>query len=255
MPTRKREKGEFCWFNLMTPNAEEARGFWGELFGWRFEPMGNGGHTLLLGEQPIGALFPNEMPGAPKTPPMIGIMIKVDDAERAAARVVELGGSSKSVMDIFGNLRMAPSNAPDGAHFDVWESKAMHGTEVDGELHGAPLWIENVTDDVARASRFYGELFGWTPQKMSNGGFDYTVMNVGNRGVAGMMPIGPEMAGMKPDWVVYFNSRNADETAALAQRLGGKVCQPVFDIEGVGRIGGICSPQGVNFAILTPRPR
>jgi predicted enzyme related to lactoylglutathione lyase len=30
------EPGTFCWVDLATPNSEDAKGFYGSLFGWEF---------------------------------------------------------------------------------------------------------------------------------------------------------------------------------------------------------------------------
>ena len=63
------------------------------------------------------------------------------------------------------------------------------GTDVDRTRHGAPSWFETLTTDVDRATEFYSGLFGWTPEVMPMPGAAYTTFKLGDRHVAGMMPI------------------------------------------------------------------
>lgn len=255
MTTRLRNPGELCWFNLMSPQPAAGRGFFGELFGWTYSDIPNLGHTIHLGPHKIGAFFDVVLPGAPATPPMIGILIKVADADATAKKVAALGGTVvRPPFDIFGNLRMAVLTDPLGTSFDVWESKREQGTDVDPSLHGAPIWIENVTTDVPRARRFYQELFGWAIEVMHPPGMEYTVVKAGNEGVGGIMERRPDMGDVLPFWTLYFNSRNADETVRKAERMGGKICMPVTAVPNVGKIAAITSPQGVNFCIIQPNP-
>jgi predicted enzyme related to lactoylglutathione lyase len=194
MTTRMRSTGEFCWFNLMTPQPAEARGFFGELFGWTYSEIPNVGHTVHLGGHKIGGFFENLAPDGRKIDAHIGIMIKVDNADSAVIRAAAHGGSARPPFDVMGNLRMAVCTDPSGAMLDFWESKTEHGTDVDAALHGAPCWIELLTDDVDRATKFYGGLFGWTTEKMHPPGMEYTVFKRGTDGVGGAFQITPEMA-------------------------------------------------------------
>ena len=60
----------------------------------------------------------------------------------------------------------------------------------------------------------------------------------------------PQMGEMRPHWGTYFTVTDVDETAREAGRLGAAICVPPHDIPGVGRIGGITSPQGVTFYVI-----
>jgi predicted enzyme related to lactoylglutathione lyase len=251
MATRVREPGEFCWFNMLTPRPPEARAFFNELFGWTYSEIPELGDTVLIDGRPAGGLF--DLHGE-RTPPgtlaHIGVMVKVDSADAAAARVRALGGEAREPFDILGDLRMAVCSDPEGASFDLWESKQAHGTEVDGRLHGAPGWFELVTHNDERSGEFYSRLFGWQRELMPSPFIRYTTFKQGSSFIAGMMQATPEMAGMRPSWVTYFTVDDADKTARLATALGASVCIPPTDIPGVGRFCGITSPQGVGFCVI-----
>jgi predicted enzyme related to lactoylglutathione lyase len=146
---------------------------------------------------------------------------------------------------------MAVCRDPNGAEFDIWESKKGQGTDVDTSLHGAPSWFENLASDVARGIRFYSQVFGWNAAAKPMPGFEYTTFERGGGLVAGMMPILPEMGSLRPFWDVYFTVKDVVETARLAVELGGTLTVPVQEVPGVGRFCGVTSPQGVNFSAIT----
>jgi predicted enzyme related to lactoylglutathione lyase len=178
-------------------------------------------------------------------------MVKVESADATARRVTELGGKAMPPFDVFDAGRMAVCFDPDGANIDVWEPKAQPGTDVDPTVHGAPSWFEVTAADVPRATAFYSRLFGWQPQAMPVFNFTYTTFSLGADQVAGMMPILPEMAGMKPAWSVYFTVTDTDAVVRNARTLGGSVFLEPHDIPDVGRSAGIASPQGVAFYVIT----
>jgi len=251
MATGTRKTGEFCWINMLTPQPAEARAFFGKVLGWTYVEMPGIGHRVQVGGHDIGGLFdlagPNTPPG---TPPLIGVMVKVDSADAAGEKVTSLGGTAKPAFDIMDQGRMAVCFDPNGAEFDVWEPRKGPGTDVDSNLHGAPTWFETMTTDVDRAVTFYSGLFGWTAGVMPMPGFTYTTFKHGGADVAGMMQITPEMGKVRPHWGTYFTVKDADETAREAVKLGAKLCLPVRDIPGIGRFGGITSPQGVTFYVI-----
>ena len=251
MASGTRKTGEFCWFNMLTPHPAEAREFFGRLLGWTYAEIPGIGHRVQVGGRDVGGIFdlagPNTPPG---TPPLIGVMVKVDSAQAAVAKVNALGGKAKPAFDIMDQGRMAVCFDPNGAEFDVWEPKASPGTEVDSTLRGAPSWCETLTTDVARATAFYSGLFGWTPEVMETPGLNYTVFKQGTESVAGMLEISPQMGNIPPHWAVYFTVRNADETLRDALDLGAKICMTLKEAPGVGRFCGITSPQGVAFNVI-----
>jgi predicted enzyme related to lactoylglutathione lyase len=251
MATGMRNAGEFCWINMITPDPDAARAFFGTLLGWTYVEIPGMGHRMQVDGHDIGGLFdlasPNTPPG---TPPHIGVMVKVDSANATVEKVAALGGKALPAFDILDQGRMAVCFDPNGAPFDVWEPKKSHGMDADSTRHGAPSWFETMTSDVARATPFYAALFGWTPEVMAMPGGEYTTFRKDANYVAGMMRIAPEMGEMTPHWGVYFTVTDVDATAQEAQRLGATICVPVQDIPGVGRFGGIESPQGVFFYVI-----
>ena len=248
MASGVRKTGEFCWINVLTPEPKAARDFFRKLLGWQYSMIPAIGHRIRVDGHDIGGLFDLDSPQTPKgTPPHIGVMVKVDDADAIAANVAQLGGRALPPFDILFQGRMAVCFDVNGANFHVWQPKAGPGTDVDSSSVGAPSWFETVTTDVARARAFYGSLFGWTAETMDMDEFQYTTFKQGDDHVAGMMPIVPAMGDVPPHWAVYFTVADADATARLATELGATLVVPPTDVPNVGRCCGIRSPQGVVF--------
>ena len=253
MATRVRKAGEFCWINLMTPNPAEAMGFFDAVLGWSFFEMPGIGHGMRVDGHNIGGFFDSDGPNAPPgMSPTIGVMVKVDDANATAEKVTLLGGTARPAFDVGEQGRMAVCFDPNGGEFDIWEPKKMPGSDADPSLHGAPSWSEAMTTDVARASAFYTDLFGWTSETRPMSGMEYTVFKLGETDVAGLMPVPHE--AIPPHWGTYFTVDDADETARLAKERGGKVFVPPMDIAGIGRFSGLISPQGVRFYVISSPP-
>jgi hypothetical protein len=251
MPTRA--IGDFCWINMLTSDVADAREFFGKLLGWTYAPMGDMGDRIQVGGRDVGGMFDLAHPSTPQgTAPMIGVMVKVKDADATSAKIAALGGSARPAFDILDSGRMAVCHDPNGAQFDLWQPNKMHGFDIDPGLHGAPSWFETLTTDTAGATRFYSSLFGWTAGSMPlPGGEAYTDFKLGGNFVAGLMRITAEMGEVRPHWGVYFTVDDVDQTEALAGELGATIDVPSTDIEGVGRFCGMTSPQGVTFYAIT----
>ena len=251
MATRNRNVGEFCWFNMLTPAPADAREYYRKLLGWTYVELPGMGHLVQVGGRDVGGLWdlngPNTPPG---TKAQIGIMIKVDSADAAGAKVTSLGGKSMPAFDVMDKGRMVVCFDPNGAEFDVWESKASHGTVVDPTLHGAPSWIETMTTDAKRATAFYSGLFGWTSEVMNNTGLEYTVFKQGTEPVAGMLQITPQMGNIPSHWLTYFTVSDIEKSLHEAVELGSKLCMTMKEAPGVGRFCALSSPQGVMFYLV-----
>jgi len=110
--------------------------------------------------------------------------------------------------------------------------------------------VDLYTSDPDTSRAFYNQLFGWTAEEMQMPDMQYTTFKLGDAYVAGMMQITPQMGNLAPHWATYFTVKDADETARVAVKLGGKICVPLKDIPGIGRFCGITSPQGVTFYVI-----
>lgn len=246
-----RKVGEFCWFNMLTPDPGSARTFFAAALGWTFMEIPQG-HIVLVDGHMVGGLFDLNSPHTPPgLPPAIGVMVKVDNADAVAQRAQGLGGRSKPGLDIGDQGRTAECFDPAGAEFDLWQPGRNAGTDVDTNTHGAPSWFELLTTDTASAERFYTSLFGWTANAVPMGPSVYTTFSLDGAFVGGMMAVTPEMGAVPPHWATYFTVDDVDRAVEQATAAGGAVVLAPHDIAGVGRIAGLRSPQGVIFWVIT----
>ena len=127
---------------------------------------------------------------------------------------------------------------------------------IDRHPPGAFCWIELATSDQAAAKTFYSALFGWTANDMPMGPSDfYTIFRLDGRDAAAGYTIRPEdrAQGVPPHWMMYIAVQSADETAARAGRLGGKIIAPPFDVFEAGRMALIADPAGAMFSLWQPK--
>jgi len=89
------QPGAFSWCELITPDVDAARQFYGPLFGWTLKdgPMGNVPYTVIeAGGREIGGMAPPP-PSQAAMPPTWGVYITVDDVDAVAEQAVALGGA------------------------------------------------------------------------------------------------------------------------------------------------------------------
>jgi uncharacterized protein len=193
MPIGTRNPGEFCWFNILTPQPALACEFFSRVLGWTYAEIPGMGHRAQVHGCEVGGIFDLAGPSAPPgTTPHMGGLLKVASADETVAKVISLGGQADPAFDIADQGRIAACTDPDGARFIVWQPGTFLGTDVDSMLHGAPSWFEVLTTDVGRATAFYSGVFGWTPEAMTPvppGLINYTVFKLSGAPVAGMLQI------------------------------------------------------------------
>jgi predicted enzyme related to lactoylglutathione lyase len=118
-------------------------------------------------------------------------------------------------------------------------------------------WYELMTSDTGAAGKFYETVIGWkaAPMGQAGDGSVYTVFETPEGGVAGMMKIPAEVAGMPPSWMGYIAVDNVDDYTKRYEAAGGTVHRPPADIPDVGRFSVVSDPQGAAVNLFTPLPR
>jgi predicted enzyme related to lactoylglutathione lyase len=124
-------------------------------------------------------------------------------------------------------------------------------------MQGSFFWYDVMTTDTKAAAKFYGHVVGWTAQAAGSPGMDYTIFNLGSRGIAGLMPLPEDYAksGGRPAWLGYIQ---VDDVDAMAKRIpdeGGKLHKGPITVPGIIRFAVVSDPQGAAFLIATPLVR
>jgi hypothetical protein len=118
--------GEICWHEVNTPDAEGAKKFYGELFGWTSQQVDMGGfpyHYLRAGAKDFGGIMPMTGPEWQGVPPHWMMYVAVADIDAAARKVVELGGKVCVPPTAIPVGRFAVVSDPQGATFSLFQAK------------------------------------------------------------------------------------------------------------------------------------
>jgi predicted enzyme related to lactoylglutathione lyase len=243
--------GSFCWAELATTDAEAAKDFYAEMFGWTAVdvPMPEGVYTLFQADGNDAAAVYTAPPGVPVH---WGVYFSVASADESAALVESCGGKLiGGPFDAHDAGRMAIAQDPQGAMFSLWQAKRKIGATYSGAL-GKVMWPELATTDPAGAAGFYTRLFGWkTKPETGVAEAPYTEWVNAGASMGGLLPMkGDQWQGIPPHWLVYITVADCDERAAHATQLGGKVCVPSSDIPNVGRFSAVNDPWGATFCLI-----
>ena len=249
--------GTFCWIELGTSAGPAAKDFYTKLFGWDVEDrdMGPAGvYTIykLNGKDVAASYELMADQRAQGVPPHWLSYVSVASADDAAAKAKASGATLlKEPFDVFTLGRMAVIQDPTGAVFAIWEAKDNKGLGIT-QVANSLCWNELLTNDTQKGRDFYTNLFGWTTEQF---GGDYTIFKNGERGIAGMFQIRPEMGPIPPNWTIYFAVDDCDAMVQKTTELGGTVLKPAEDIPTIGRFAVLQDPQSAVFAIIIPEPR
>jgi uncharacterized protein len=255
------KKSRFVWHDLNTRDADAAKRFYGELFGWAFDKSDNGPYQhIKAGEQFIGGV--RTMGGDEHAPPHWLAYVVVDDVQATVDAVKNHGGKvymPTTTMENVGTFAVVAD--PLGATFAPW--KSARASE-DAEPSGRPApytfcWDELLTSSSETAAEFYAKVFGWDAERVEMPGMTYTLLKrrdvkdeMGADKNAGGIVQSPPDAKHPPFWLPYVGVQDADATIAKAQRLGATVVAPARDVPNVGRFAVLLDPEKAAIAVLAP---
>jgi len=247
--------GAPCWADIVVPDLDAARAFYGPVLGWEFEAGGPdvGGYLVatLAGRRVAGLTTP--APGAPAPPSAAWcVYLATSDADASAARAVELGATvvlaPTRILDRGTTTLLAD---PTGAVVGLWQPGANPGWTVVDEP-GAPTWSEVFSHDQPASLAFYTGLFDYTVRDLSGGGLTYAVLDLGHHPAAGVGAYGAAAGDGAPSaWTLYVAVDDTDAAAARVEAHDGRVLQAPVDTP-YGRVAIVTGPGGEVFALMQP---
>lgn len=112
---------------------------------------------------------------------------------------------------------------------------------------GKILWHDLLTQDVAQAKDFYGQLFGWGFKQQGA----YTVVLRDEQAIGGMVEIKPKPNGRGvARWIASLSVSNVDQAAGFVRERGGKIHEGPVYMRHRGRGALISDPQGAQILLL-----
>ncbi len=112
------------------------------------------------------------------------------------------------------------------------------------------MWHDLVTDDLAAARSFYGELFGWTFTDATRLGRPYVIARHQGRPVAGLVAVDAIAGQEVSQWIGYQSVASVDAAVAAVEKAGGRTLVAPVDVESAGRAAVVSDPQGAPFGVL-----
>jgi predicted enzyme related to lactoylglutathione lyase len=240
--------GTPCAVDLVTPDREAAKTFYGGLLRWSAEDLEHG-YTVWRRDGAVvaGAIALTEEAAAAGTPPNWTTYIAVADVDAMAARVAELGGTLIGpVFEIPGAGRGAAFSDPQGAVLLLWEAAGFAGAEL-VNVPGAWSWNDLQTAEPEAALAFYEGLFGWTFEAIAESHGLYWGIAHEGRKIGGVLRA---TETPHPFWAVYFGVPSVDAAAEQIAAAGGHHLAGPFSVPNGGRFALAADPQGAAFAIF-----
>lgn len=260
MGTRtKYEPGTFSWVDLTTTDPDAAKRFYGDLFGWEYDDKPADGSVYSMARRydadVAGVYGQQQRERAQGVPSHWNNYVSTADADGAAARAKELGGSVLiEPFDIYEAGRMAVLADPAGAVFCVWQPRRHIGSSHVNDA-GCLTWNELSTSGAERAQSFYSALFGWRFDAIEAGdGPPYWIIAYdgaakGRNG--GMRELSAEEteASVPPNWMPYFTVDSVQTTSEQAKASGASILYGPVPI-GEGVIAVLKDPTGAMFGLF-----
>ena len=116
---------------------------------------------------------------------------------------------------------------------------------------GRFVWYDLVTDDVAAARAFYGELFGWEFEEIPGHPNQFVLIRSGGIPIGGLVQLErerPDSAGSR--WIGSLSVTDVDVMAQRFRDRGGAVLGGPVDIDKRGRVAVVSDPQGAVLALV-----
>jgi uncharacterized protein len=242
--------GSFCFAEIVSPNPQSARQFYGDLFGWTTEEVPGPSHPYWLFQiegRVVAGLRPIPR-GRQRWIPYVA----VDRLDSTIARAEQLGARpGDAPFEVSGVARMATMVDPHERLVGLWEANGRSGAERQSQP-GSMCWVEMLAHDVIGATHFYSALFGWKASEwrlshLSNG---YTVYSVGSESIGGAIRIERNWGRIPERWQVLFAVTDLKRTVEQTEGLGGCEDFPAIEIPNVGRCVSLRDDrQGLFFAM------
>ncbi|WP_405945822.1 VOC family protein [Streptomyces prunicolor] len=220
--------GAPCWVSLTSRDVDTTEAFYEAVFGWKWR-------SASLGDR-FRIATANDMPvaGLAAVASMWQVAVAwtpyfaVPDADVAAARVRERGGTVAVGPLSFPPGRAALLGDRDGATFGIWEGDLIRGWET--WRRSAPAFVRLRTRDAFDAAIFYGEVLDWASADPASCDVQYeggeVVLRSGGNVVAriesGALEAAPDPT-VRPHWQVHFSVSDIRSCARVTEAHGGSV--------------------------------
>ena len=254
-PTGEHHVGKVVWADLLTPDIEGAKRFYGAVFGWTFrEVPGDPNYSLaLLNGEPLAGLFQKMLPPGEAKQPTWQIFLAVRDVNAAEEAAVRLGGKVLSKSHNYPQRgHQAVLADPDGAVFGVLAATGGDPTDYLPEP-GEWIWSSLLAKDPKGELEFYKQLFKYQVFDLGGEGDSATqhyILSSDDFARAGLNALPADAMRRQPHWLHFVRVTDAADTTRKAVAAGGRVLvEPRIDRHGE-HLAVLADPSGAPFGVM-----
>ena len=251
--SREHHPGKVIWADLVTPDLQGAKRFYGGLFGWTFEDLQAAptGYTVArLDGEPVAGLVYRPDAGRKHQPSWL-TFIAVKDVDAAQRVALSHGARLLSQPRTYPKRgRQAVLADPQGARFAVLASSSGDPADFLAEP-GDWIWSSLLTRDPDADAAFYQDLFGYEVFDPDTGdGLEHLVLSSDGYARASLNALPDDSSRRFPHWLSYVRVSDAAAAASRAVQLGGKILvEPHSDRQG-GHVAVIADSAGAPLGLL-----
>ncbi|MGO9445475.1 MAG: VOC family protein [Thiobacillaceae bacterium] len=246
--------GKVIFVELVTPDLDAAKQFYGGLFGWTFREIQAGKTEYAeasLDGRPIAGLIQRNVPAGERRQPAWLSFLAVRDVDAAKQIAVQQGAKvllePHSIPD---RGREAVFADPQGAVFAVLASSSGDPPDFLA-APGEWIWSSLITRDPDTDAAFYQALFDYEVFDLPSGdGAQHLILASHNYARASANSLPANGPNIHPHWLNFVRVDNAVKMTAKAVALGGRVLvEPRVDRHG-GKVAVVVDPLGAPFGLL-----
>ena len=251
-PTNVQVPGRWVWADLFTEDADAARRFYGQLFGWTFDARnaGEGSYAVArAGDDPVGGIMQRRHTYVQERGSRWVGMISVPDVAKAASYAAEQGGKVLvPPRNLPGRGQVAFLADPEGAPFGVIRSAAGDPPDYLG-AENEWIWIELWAKDPRAMADFYAGLGGYEIDAMSlaNGRAAY---ELSSGGYARGCIMDSSASGYPSTWVPYLRVADVNKAVEATTAAGGRVVVAPDKKLRDGSVALIADPTGAALGLV-----
>ena len=246
--------GKVILLELVTPDLDAAKRFYGGLFGWSFRDIAAGTTHYAeasLDGRPVAGLIQRPVPPGKQRQPAWLSFFAVEDVDAAEKVAVQHGAKVLFPPHSFPDRgREAVFADPQGAVFAVLASSSGDPPDFLAEP-GEWIWSSLITSDPDTDAAFYQTLFGYDVFELpANPGTEHLLLASHNYARASANSLPRKAPDAAPHWLNYVRVTDAEAMAAKVVALGGRVLVAPRVDRHRGKVAVVADPQGAAFGLL-----
>ena len=239
-PTNTYHTGKFVWADLLTPDADSARKFYGGLFGWSFKQYGR--YTMITSNGKRVAGIVEVKPESKKDIEALWLTsMSVADVDKAIEVVREKGGAVlNGPVDMEKRGRGALIKDPQGAQLLLLRAVGGDPEDTDSVAEiGDWIWNEIWTNVPQKTNEFYTSLAGYDTAQVGSG---YEILSREGIWRGGIRYIFKDTYRVR--WVPAVRVSDPEKMLDKVEQLGGVVLLTPDEPPSNGDTALIADPDG-----------